>query len=276
MFNPGFDDLFFTSQFISGLKDELRGAVHAQLPDSVDKASMLAKLQQQVLDRPKFRVNRGNTPKAGTSAAKGDVAQTPNNTLLWKERQLSDYRRSNDLCYYCGDKFEPNHLHKCPKRAKPQVNALVINDLNVELTDDTLNQLKAEDILTAELGQLSLNAMSGTEFGDSMRISALVHNKVMLILVDSGSSHNFVSSAFLLQTGISSQPVAPMHVRVANGEVLSSAHQVKELEWWAQGFTFHTTMRVLDIGAYDAILGYDWLSAHNPMVCHWDKKVLQF
>jgi hypothetical protein len=65
-------------------------------------------------------------------------------------------------------------------------------------------------------------------------------------------------------------------VRVANGEVLSSAHQVKELEWWAQGFTFHTTMRVLDIGAYDAILGYDWFSAHNPMVCHWDKKVLQF
>jgi hypothetical protein len=74
MFNPGFDDLFFTSQFISGLKDELRGAVQAQLPDSVDKASMLAKIQQQVLDRPKFRVNRGNTPKAGTSAAKGDAA----------------------------------------------------------------------------------------------------------------------------------------------------------------------------------------------------------
>jgi hypothetical protein len=51
---------------------------------------------------------------------------------------------------------------------------------------------------------------------------------------------------------------------------------VKGLEWWAQGFTFHTTMRVLDIGDYDAILGYDWLSAHSPMVCHWDKKVLQF
>jgi hypothetical protein len=56
------------------LKDELRGAVQAQLPDSVDKASMLAKIQQQVLDRPKFRANRGNTPKAGTSAAKGDDA----------------------------------------------------------------------------------------------------------------------------------------------------------------------------------------------------------
>jgi hypothetical protein len=86
----------------------------------------------------------------------------------------------------------------------------VSNDLNVELTDDTLNQLEADDILTVEMGQLSLNAMSGTDSGDSMRICALVHNKVMLILVDSGSSHNFVGPAFLLQTRIPSQSVAPM------------------------------------------------------------------
>jgi hypothetical protein len=28
--------------------------------------------------------------------------------------------------------------------------------------------------------------------------------------------------------------------------------------------------------AYDAILGYDWLSSHNPMMCHWDLKALEF
>jgi hypothetical protein len=51
---------------------------------------------------------------------------------------------------------------------------------------------------------------------------------------------------------------------------------VNKLEWWAQGHTFHTAMRVLDIAAYDAILGYDWLSSHSPMVCHWGFKTLQF
>jgi hypothetical protein len=76
--------------------------------------------------------------------------------------------------------------------------------------NDKLNQLEAEDILTTEMGQLSLNAIFGIDFGDSMRIHALVHNKVMLILVDSRSSHSFVSSAFLLQTRIPSQSVAPM------------------------------------------------------------------
>jgi hypothetical protein len=35
-------------------------------------------------------------------------------------------------------------------------------------------------------------------------------------------------------------------------------------------------MRVLNIGAYDAILGYDWLKLHNPTVCHWELKTLEF
>jgi hypothetical protein len=54
-----------------------------------------------------------------------------------------------------------------------------------------------------------------------------------------------------------------MQVKVANGEIITSSQQVDGLEWWAQGHTFHTTMRVLDISAYDAILGYDWLSSHK-------------
>jgi hypothetical protein len=32
----------------------------------------------------------------------------------------------------------------------------------------------------------------------------------------------------------------------------------------------------LDLVAYDAILGYDWLMTHSPMVCHWENKTLEF
>lgn len=48
------------------------------------------------------------------------------------------------------------------------------------------------------------------------------------------------------------------------------------MEWWTQGYTFHTDMKVLELGAYDATLGYDWLKSHNPMVCHWEYKTLEF
>jgi hypothetical protein len=224
------------------------------------------------LSRIKFKSTKWNTSK--NTSLKADGGQSNSGTTLWKERKLRDYRKANDLCYFCGDRFEPGHLQKCPKKARPQVNALVVNDLNVELSEEVLNKLQVEDVLADEMGNLSLNALSGTDSGDSLKIRALVQNQVMLILVDSGSSHNFVSRAFAVRVGLVTIAVKPMHVKVANGHALISSYQVFGVQWLAQGHTFHTDMRVLDLGAYDAILGYDWLRTHSRMVCHWELKTM--
>jgi hypothetical protein len=77
------------------------------------------------------------------------------------------------------------------------LNALVINVLDAELTEERLNQLEVEDVLSEQLGQVSLNAMSGTANGDSKMIRALVQGKVVLILVNSGSSHSFLNESFI-------------------------------------------------------------------------------
>lgn len=87
-----------------------------------------------------------------------------------------------------------------------------------------------EDALAADFGTLSLNAIPGTDDGEVMRLRALVKNKVMLMLVDSGSSHCFVSSTFLKKLGIQSIPAPPKTVKVANGEVLISDQMVPQLE----------------------------------------------
>jgi Zn-dependent alcohol dehydrogenase len=79
-----------------------------------------------------------------------------------------------------GKKFDANHIAKCTKRTKPQVNAIVVNDLGVDLTEETLNQLEIEDAMIAEIGHLSLNALAGTEEGDSMRLMTLVQDKVIV------------------------------------------------------------------------------------------------
>jgi hypothetical protein len=43
-FNAGFDDMFFTLHYVNGLRDYIRGGIQSQLPDSVDKASLLARI----------------------------------------------------------------------------------------------------------------------------------------------------------------------------------------------------------------------------------------
>lgn len=152
----------------------------------------------------------------------------------------------------------------------------MLNDLDVVLTDEVLNQLAVEDALAENFCQLSLNALTGTDNGDTMKLRALVQNKVMLILVDNGSSHSFVSTHFLEVVGLASFPVKPKQVRLPNGEIMITDQWVPQMEWWTNGHTLYTDMRVLELGAYDAILGYDWLRAHSPMMCDLEGKNLEF
>lgn len=167
-------------------------------------------------------------------------------------------------------------MAKCKQRPRAKANALVLNDLDVPLTDEVLAQLAVEDSLAQEFCTLSLNALTGTEAGEALKLRALVKNKVMLILVDSGSSHSFVSAAFLQHCGIQHVPMQPKQVQVANGDTLLTDKQVTNLEWWIQGHTFETNMKVLDLGPFDAILVYDLLKSHSPMGCNWADKTLSF
>ena len=44
--------------------------------------------------------------------------------------------------------------------------------------------------------------------------------------------------------------------------------------WISNGHTFHTDLKILSLGSYDAILGMDWLEYHNPDI-DWVDKTLK-
>lgn len=136
--------------------------------------------------------------------------------------------------------------------------------------------MEIDEALTKNFGQLSLNALSGTDSADSIQLKATVKNKTMLILVNTGSSHCFVSSHFVQLNNLPTTPIAPQKVKLANDNWMTTTKQVKGLEWFLQGHTFNSDMIVLDLLPYDAILGFDQLKSHSPMQCDWQAKTLQF
>ena len=189
----------------------------------MDRAIQLAKVQQQVLEKGKQKHHKPFLlAKQHSPHQKHDSKSTWGVSTLGQERQLLNYRKANNLCYYCGAKYDPSHAVVCPQRPKAQVNALIDNDLEAPLSEEVVAQLELEDSLTNEFGHLSINALAGTAEGQALKFRALVKNKVMLTLVDSGSTHSFVSAHFLQQVGISPLPTEPTKVKLANGQVLVS------------------------------------------------------
>jgi len=58
MHNSSYDEMFFTPQYIRGLKEEIRAAVEPQMPTTVQKASTIARIQQGMLERSKSRYHK--------------------------------------------------------------------------------------------------------------------------------------------------------------------------------------------------------------------------
>jgi hypothetical protein len=96
---------------------------------------------------------------------------------------------------------------------------------------------------------LSLHAMSGRAQGKAIQLRALVQNKALIILVDSGSSHTFLNSTIASKLKVCTTPALPMNVKVANGALLPCCSEVENFEWWCQGQTFQVNAKVIDMVA---------------------------
>jgi hypothetical protein len=172
--------------------------------------------------------------------------------------------------------YEPGHTDICPKKQKPQINALVVNDLEkTEITEDMLNQLAVEDALTEYFGQLSLNALSSSETKNSIKLKAMVKDSdaypVGLRKLSQLCQQKFCpiskigNSTFTTKESEASKWSLSYNINL--GSKSSIVHQ---------GHTLSSDMTVLDMAPYDVILGYDWLKQHSPMKCDWDTKTLEF
>ena len=65
------------------------------------------------------------------------------------------------------------------------------------------------------------------------------------MLIDSGSSSNFISSHMVQLLGLAEVDCSPVKVKVANGEIMVCDKMVKKVEWWSHGVSFCTDMRIL-------------------------------
>jgi hypothetical protein len=79
------------------------------------------------------------------------------------------------------------------------------------------------------------------------------------MLVDSGSSHTFISSALAEQLQGQTRKITPMRVKVANGGLMQCDTELVACDWCTQGVHFQTNFKVLPLASYDVILGFDWL-----------------
>jgi hypothetical protein len=82
---------------------------------------------------------------------------------------------------------------------------------------DTLVAFGGDDLVDCHV---SLNALAGSTKLGTIQFKALVGNQVMLLLLDSGSSHSFVDQALVTKLNCLVTDISTLKVKVASGDYM--------------------------------------------------------
>ena len=85
---------------------------------------------------------------------------------------------------------------------------------------------------------VSINAIFGSSFHQTIRIRGNIKKKVVTIQIDSGSTHNFLDPVVAEIIRCSIQTTNPMKVAVADGIKITSDAICRQLTWRMQGKEF--------------------------------------
>jgi hypothetical protein len=194
-------DAFFRECFISGLKDEIRAHVLMARPSSWVEATKKAKEAQQV-------VSSQNRKPSFIPHPKPINPTTPSAPLKIQKltRDEMDEHQLKGLCYNCDEKYFLGH--KCKEQ---KIFMAISEDISEEDVETPLVPESPEitditppsDPPEVEM-IISLNSLTSFSTPQTLKLIGYIKHRKVIILVDSGSIHNFIHHCIAQETHCSS------------------------------------------------------------------------
>ena len=91
-----------------------------------------------------------------------------------------------------------------------------------------------------------------------------------------GNTHNFIDKTLALSLKFQVDTSNKCGVGVANGQVIKTKGECKEMKFKMQGLHLKTNLKVLNLGGYALVLGTQWLSTLGVKRWDFDKLLIGF
>jgi len=242
-FLKGINQDYLVGIFLNGLKEEVKAEVKlyepANLAELMMKAQMVeekirvtAKTIPPVVNKTNntykpFSVTRSYSKEGGNSVVldgsnKGrgegsEVASTGCSTSGMQRPRGAPFRKltqeelqdkiKKGLCFSCDEKFGPNHM--CRNK---QLHMLLMSEEELSgldaLPDKNSNQAQELEDGSQTL-QLSMCTMAGLTTKKSWKLGGSIGKEDVVVLLDCGTSHNFISHELISKCGLQQEQTRP-------------------------------------------------------------------
>ncbi|CAM8975241.1 unnamed protein product [Rhodiola kirilowii] len=288
---PGLTADNLRHRFISGLKDDIHSEIVMFHPTTLQQAMGLARLAEQKLNsfRPRMIAPRPVQRHLALLPAPPVVRPAPMGPTGLPVKCLTPTemaaRRQQGLCFNCDDKWTAGH--KC----KPRFQSLVLEDVTTEDVPEVFIQeentnTESHDIPATEymdsaehideVPNISFHALQGHPQPSTLRLGGGLQGRRVTVLIDTGSTHNFLQARVAKHANLTIEPSHHLHVTIGNGDELQCEGLCRQVPLSLGNHVFHIDFFLLPIYGADAVLGAQWLQDIGPALFNYKDMWMMF
>eukprot|EP00253_Pinus_taeda_P015452 PITA_15452 len=252
--------------FIGTLKDTIQHDVHLWEPDSLEKAFRLArKMGSKIMA----------TKKHTTHNYKDGSVVAP--SLLQPKRltpQKLEEKREKGLCYICDSKYTKRH--KCAKKKLFYINCEEEEEKEQEMSKEE-DILQEQSLDKEEINlTISCNALAGITTPQTIKIEGKIKKKNVIVLIDSGSTNNFIHCKIAKELNCFLYPEPECQVMVANGGTIDFSGECHNVNLTMGEYVLTSPKLSIPIGGVDVVLGVQWLRSMCTIAVNFQEIFMKF
>lgn len=177
------------------LADAIEVARLIEERNKLQKTANQSVRSQQVLATSKPNINPTPGILGPPPNQRGNSSlNTPTNFRRITNQEARE-RREKRLCYYCDEKFVPRH--QC---ARPQL-FMMEDSPHMSFEGENVAELESQEEVP-EVPEISFHEIAGTNNPQTIRVMGKLKNKDVAVLIDGGSTHNFIDQAVTTKYGL--------------------------------------------------------------------------
>ncbi|TYK00413.1 ty3-gypsy retrotransposon protein [Cucumis melo var. makuwa] len=213
------------------------------------------------------------SPGPNENRREGTYKRLPNAEFqIWKEK---------GLCFRCNEKYSADH--KCKMKEHRELRMFVVandkEELKIvdgeEVEKGELNKLEVKGDTTTFV-ELSINSVVGLNDPGTMKVRGKLWNEDVIIPIDCGATHNFVSEKLVKKLLIPIKETAHYGVILGSGAAVEGKGVCERLEIRMKNWTVKEDFLPLELGGVDIILGMQWLHSLGVTTVDWKSLLLTF
>jgi hypothetical protein len=123
---------------------------------------------------------------------------------------------------------------------------------------------------------ISCNALVGINTPQILKIEGYIKNKKVIVLIDYGSTHNFIHYKLARDLNCFVYPTPKFQVMIVDGGNINFLGKCNKINLTMGEYVMNSTMIAIPMGGADVVLGIQWLQSLGTMDFNFQELFMKF